>query len=122
VYVNSLKIICTSSYKWFSRILFPSRAAQAEQNAGGNHPWPTADQPFMTLYVKTMTGKTMNFSVSPEESVQEFMRKIEERDGTPIMEQRLLYNGLQLEVGQSLASYHVVDRSNIQLVVRQIGG
>ncbi len=76
----------------------------------------------MTVYVKTMTGKTMNFVVSRDELVQDFMTMIQARDGTPVAEQRLLFNGLQLEVGRTLSSYRVMDRSNLQLVVRQIGG
>jgi len=103
----------------FVGILYSPRAVQTEQDSGKSTP---TEQPFMTVYVKTMTGKTMTLSVSPEDWVEELMMKIEEQDGTSIMEQRLLFNGLQLEVGQSLASYRVMDRSNIQLVVRQIGG
>jgi hypothetical protein len=77
----------------------------------------------MTVYVKTMTGKTMNFVVSRDELVQDFMTMIQARDGTPVVEQRLLFNGLQLEHGRrTLSSYRVMDRSNLQLVVRQVGG
>ncbi len=64
----------------------------------------------------------MNFVVSRDELVQDFMTMIQARDGTPVVEQRLLFNGLQLEQGRTLASYRVMDRSNLQLVVRQIGG
>ncbi len=65
----------------------------------------------------------MNFVVSRDELVQDFMTMIQARDGTPVAEQRLLFNGLQLEHGRrTLSSYRVMDRSNLQLVVRQIGG
>ncbi len=69
----------------------------------------------------------MNFVVSRDELVQDFMTMIQARDGTPVAEQRLLFNGLQLEPEtegrrRTLSSYRVMDRSNLQLVVRQIGG
>ncbi len=50
------------------------------------------------------------------------MKKIKEIDGMPVGEQRLLFNGRQLESKNTLAFYGVVDMCTIQTVLRQVGG
>jgi hypothetical protein len=50
------------------------------------------------------------------------MKKIKEIDGMPVGQQRLLFNGRQLESNKTLAFYGVVDMCTIQTVLRQVGG
>jgi hypothetical protein len=81
-------------------------------------PCPTT----ITLTVKTITSRTHMISLPATAAVLDLMKKIKEIDGMPVGQQRLLYNGRQLESNRTLASYGVVDRCIIQTVLRQVGG
>ena len=52
----------------------------------------------------------------------DFKWKIQEREGIPISQQRLLYAGRQLEDGRTLAEYNVVRDSTVHMVLRLLGG
>ncbi len=69
-----------------------------------------------------MTGRNHLISLLATDRVLDLMKKIEQIDGMPVDQQRLLFNGLQLESENTLASYGVVDRCIIQTVLRQVGG
>jgi len=69
-----------------------------------------------------MTGQTVLLSVLPTDRVEDLMSKITEREGLPAGEQRLLFQGLQLESGRTLASYGLQHMSCLHLVLRMIGG
>ncbi len=81
-------------------------------------PCPTT----ITLTVKTITGRIHLICLLATDRVLDLMKKIEAIDGMPVGDQRLLFNGLQLESNRTLASYGVVDRCIIQTVLRQVGG
>jgi large subunit ribosomal protein L40e len=71
----------------------------------------------MQVYVRTMTGRTFTLEVDPSDYVGDLMLKMEKIEGTPVKEQRLLFNGLQLEEGRTLESYCICEGSILQLVV-----
>jgi hypothetical protein len=85
-------------------------------------PCPTVQPTTITLTVKTITGRNHLIRLPAIARVLDLMKKIEEIDGMPVDQQRLLFNGRQLESENTLAFYGVVDMCTIQTVLRQVGG
>ncbi|XP_012936925.2 protein mono-ADP-ribosyltransferase PARP4, partial [Aplysia californica] len=75
-----------------------------------------------SVTVVTMSGKTMAIPCCGETTVLELKRIIWEREGSPIEQQRLVYDGIQCEDQATLHEYHVADSAKIYLVQRLRGG
>ena len=76
----------------------------------------------MHVYVKTLTGKTISVEVEPDESVESLKAKIQEKEGVPIDQQRIIFDGKQLDSLKSLSDYDIDDDSTLHLVLRLRGG
>ncbi|CAM9218662.1 unnamed protein product, partial [Heterosigma akashiwo] len=61
----------------------------------------------MHIFVKTLTGKTLTIEVSPHDTIKVLKEKIQEKDGIPPDQQRLIWCGLQLEDSITLAMYNI---------------
>jgi hypothetical protein len=74
------------------------------------------------IYVKTMTGRTIDFDMNILDTVDSLHRFISEKEGVPIDQQRLIFASKQLERGRFLSDYNIKNGAYVHLVLRLRGG
>ena len=74
------------------------------------------------IIVKTLTGKSIEVKVNYSHSIEDLKQMIQDLEGIPPDQQRIIFGGKQLEDLNTLDTYGVYPGAVLHLVLRLRGG
>lgn len=80
---------------------------------------------FKQIFVRTVIGKTITLDVEGFDTIVDVKAKIYGKEGIPVLQQRLIFEGRQLEDALTVSDYNIMNNSALKLVLRtflRLGG
>ncbi|ERM99023.1 hypothetical protein AMTR_s00101p00053450 [Amborella trichopoda] len=76
----------------------------------------------MMIKVKTLTGKEVEIDIEPTDTIERIKQRVEEKEGIPPVQQRLIYGGKQMNDDKTAKEYNIEGGSVLHLVLALRGG
>ncbi|KAG0143580.1 hypothetical protein CROQUDRAFT_96077 [Cronartium quercuum f. sp. fusiforme G11] len=76
----------------------------------------------MQIKVKTLTGKEIELDIEPEDLISTVKERVEEKEGIPPSQQRLIYSGKQMADDKTVKELNIEGGSVLHLVLALRGG
>jgi len=76
----------------------------------------------MLVKVKTLTGKEIEIDIDPNDKIERIKERVEEKEGIPPPQQRLIFGGKQMADDKTAKDYNIDAGSVLHLVLALRGG
>ncbi|KAF2268861.1 neural precursor cell expressed [Lojkania enalia] len=76
----------------------------------------------MQIKVRTLTGKEIELDIEPDYKVSRIKERVEEKEGIPPAQQRLIFGGKQMADDKTADDYRLEGGATLHLVLALRGG